>query len=87
MSLVDLLIAAVVGVLTAVLGWLPTWSPPTQAVTDTAGAVGSGLAWANNYFPVVDVFAAVGLVIGFRVLVSAWHVLVWVYDRIPFKAT
>ncbi|MCW3038203.1 MAG: hypothetical protein JWM31_108 [Solirubrobacterales bacterium] len=78
---------AVAAVLTGLLSLIPAWAMPAQATANTAQTFGSMFAWANGYAPIFHILAAVGVVLGFQVLVSGWTVLVWVYDRIPFKAT
>lgn len=85
--IVKWLFDVVAAVLTGLLSLVPTWAMPAQATANTAQSFGSMFAWANGYAPVFHVLAGVGVLLGFQLLVTGWHVVVWVYDRIPLKAT
>lgn len=80
------LVKAVVVVLTGVLSLIPVWSLPVE-LTSSSGDIGSALAAVNGVFPIADVGICLGIVVAARTFLFAWALIVFLYDRIPFKAT
>jgi hypothetical protein len=83
----DLIIGLVVAVLRAVIGIVPPWSPDVAAFTEAGEQVGGLGGLLADYFPVTVLMVTLSAVLGFKVLLTAWHGAVFIYDRIPFKAT
>lgn len=71
----------------AVLGLIPSWSPPTDAFAGLATSFGSTAAKGNGYFPVVVLGVCLALVMGLKLALLLWRVLVFAYGILPFKAT
>lgn len=84
--IVDALVNALCSMLKAVLMMIPAYSLP-QGLSALSGTLGESLAAGNAYFPVASLGIALGIALGARVFIAAWAVLVWVYDKFPFKAT
>ncbi len=81
------LLSVLVAALNAVLGLVPAWTPPTVTPTSAFGAALDYVAWGNRFFPVRHVFLAVGVILSFRLLVSLWIGVVYLYRLIPLKFT
>lgn len=81
---------AIVGVLSAVLegvfALLPTMSLPAGLV-ESSGGVGAVAAGLNGIVPVQTLGGCLVAVLAVRLFIALWAVVVWIYDRFPFKAT
>jgi hypothetical protein len=82
----DLLLQAGAAVLTPLLSMF-SWAAP--AVQDVSGAsiLGSSLGTANNYLPVGLFLSLILAGFAFDLTLTGAQALVWVYNKIPFKAT
>ena len=85
--IVDAIITILVGLLGGILAVLPAWSMPTLLTSTWPGDIASAVGWANGFFPVYDLGLSLAILLGIRVLMSAWKIAVWLYDRFPFKFT
>lgn len=81
------IIAALVGIVRAVMSLLPEWEPDTSAVTGTAETIASYASVLNGYFPVGALFGVLAFVFAYKVILSAWRLAVRVYELTPLKAT
>lgn len=79
-------VKAVVAILTGVLDLIPSWSLP-PSLTSSAADIGTALGNVNGVFPIADIAIALGIVVAGRTFLFAWSLIVFVYDRLPFKAT
>jgi len=84
--IVDLIVSAVVGIFTALLGLVPEWEVPDSAI-EVANGVGQYMGTINKFLPVDDFFLVLGLALAFAAATTIWHFIVWAYDRLPFKAS
>lgn len=84
--IVDVLIGLMVSMFTGVIGLLPAWAPP-DSITNFGESVGSAVAGVNGVFPVVTLGICIAMMIGVRLFVLAWGLLIWVYKLVPFKFT
>lgn len=66
----------------AVLGLVPQWEPPTEALAASSSSLGASAARANGYFPVVTLGACLVLVLGFKVFLIVWRLVVFIYHQI-----
>lgn len=82
----DLIFAFLRSVVTALLTLIPSYDLPAS-VSNLGGDLGGAVAGANAFFPVEHVGICIGLVVGVRAFLMLWDVLVWLYDRLPFKAS
>lgn len=79
----DAIIQLVIGIFTGILGLLPGYEVPDFG--DFGSMVGSGLGVAGVFFPVPVLGWCLVTILGFRVFMVAWSVVVWIYDKLPFK--
>lgn len=82
----DAVIGLVVGLLRGLLALIPGWEPPPDA-GDFGVQAGGVVGMLSGYFPITALVVAIGLIYGFRIVMTVWTALVFVYDRLPFKAT
>jgi hypothetical protein len=82
----DSIVTFLVGVLNAVLTLFPAWSLPFDP-SALAGNLAAGAANANAWFPVSTLGACIGAIFGLRLVMLGWAVAVFIYDKIPFKAS
>jgi hypothetical protein len=89
--IVDAIVTIVAAILTSVLSLVPgfTGSDPLaiSGIANIGAELGGALAFANKFFPVTVLGVCLGITLAIRTFGTAWALLVWVYDRIPFKAT
>lgn len=85
----DAIVGLVLGALRAMLALIPDWQPPVTSTGEDSLAfqIGQTAGMLSGYFPIVALGAALTAVLGFRVVLTAWTSAVFVYDRLPFKAT
>lgn len=84
--IIDLIVTVTLGLLGALLSLAPPWTLPTESV-QSGSEIGGYLRPLNFYFPVTDLLVAILAVLAFSAALTLWHLLVFVYDRLPFKAT
>lgn len=84
--IIDAIVNILFAVLQGVLGLLPVLDLPA-GLTVSASGLGDGLATANTFFPVTTLGTCLGIVLAVRLFLFAWDFLVWLYDKVPFKAT
>lgn len=82
----DKVIAALFAVLGALLGLLPAWSFDT-GFSDAVSALTQGVQIANAFFPVQTLGICLASVFVLRAAMGGWVVAVWLYEKIPFKAS
>lgn len=75
----DFLMTALFSALDAVLGLMPTWTPPSAPSFDGWAYV--ALA-ADHYFPMATLAAVLLLVLATDFLLLLWDAGVWVYHQI-----
>lgn len=68
------------------IGLFPSYTLP-DTVTGVGNQVGEALASANGIFPVVVLGSCIVAMLGLVLFLAAWDAVVFIYDRIPFKAT
>lgn len=82
----DFALSAVFGLAEAFLGFLPDWSPP-DSIPTTSVSLGIQAHNLDAYTPVGLVFICLAAILGYKVVLTVWRFVVFVYDRFPFKAT
>lgn len=85
--ILDAIIGFFLAAFRAVVGLLPTWSPDTSAFSTMSTSIGSAASSANGYFPVSVLGWCLVLILGVKVALLAWRVVLFVYELIPFKMT
>lgn len=84
--LIDAIMSVLIGAFTAILSFLPEYSLPSSIVT--AGAsLGSSLSTVNGIVPLGTMAACILALLGVKLYLFVWSAVVFIYDRIPFKAT
>ncbi len=86
MSLLDLIFTALFGLLGGLVALIPEWEVPAS-ITGAAADLGATLGGLNGVVPIATLGAALVAVIGFRVFILAFDLVVWVYGKIPAKFT
>lgn len=84
--IVDACIKIVVALLTGIFGLLPAFSF-ADSLWSAGANLGGSLSTVNGVIPVATLGEALGLVMGTRAFMFVWDVVVFIYDRIPFKAS
>jgi len=64
-----------------VLGLIPSWTPPTDAFGSTSTQLGSMAAVGNGYFPVVVLGVCLTLVLGLKVALLGWRVVLFIWHQ------
>lgn len=83
----DLLVGGFLEVLRALLGLIPEWVVDTEPIVDGVEQLVGTVYHVNEWFPVVAMFACIGVLIAFRVAVFVYTTLRSIWDAVPFKAT
>jgi hypothetical protein len=81
----DLVVPLILGVLNALLSLAPTWTMP-NGLDASAGTLGGYLRMMNFFVPVGDLLVALVAVLAFRAALSAWHLVMFIYNKIPWLA-
>lgn len=84
--IVDAIIGVLLSLFTGVIGLLPSWQVPSS-ITDLGGTLGGALSGLNGVFPVGTLGLCLAMMVGCRLFVFAWGLIVWVYRLVPFKLT
>lgn len=84
--IINIIVGVLFAVLTAVFGLVPAYTLPA-GVTGAGATLGAPLAALNGVFPVTTLAECVAVVLAARAFLFAWRVIVFIYDRLPFKAT
>lgn len=82
----DFLMGVIFGLAQAFIDLLPEWAPPAEAM-DEATMTGSYTSTANGYFPVVILAVCLLAIVGYRVVLTLWRLVLFIYEHFPFKAT
>lgn len=82
------------GLLDAVINLLPGWTPvliDNAWITDLFDLMpidfSTYLVWADAYVPLREAIDVVGILLLLYAAVWLYRLIVWVYSKIPFKAT
>jgi hypothetical protein len=82
--IVDLLVTVFLGVFNALVGLLPEYDPDLTPLWHNLGV---GFFHVNKFFPLTDLFICLGLIIGFSLFLGVWHLVEWLWAKVPFKST
>lgn len=92
--IVDFLVTVFLGILNAVLSLIPAFEflsdgggMDTQGSWEWSQRIGAILVMWDPFFPVPAVFWALLTVLATRLFVVLCHLVVWVWDKLPFKAS
>ncbi len=85
--IVEGLLGGVLALLNAVLGLIPTYTMPVMGPGSDIGGAIALVGWGNKFFPVNDLFQAIGVILAVRLFLTIWNAAVYVYRLIPFKLT
>lgn len=85
--IIDSLIEIVVALFRAILGLLPEWSLTLPETGSAFQFLGGAVRLISGYFPVYVLFVCVGIYLAARLFFSSWSLIVWLYEKFPFKAT
>jgi hypothetical protein len=83
--IIDAIVIALKTVLNGFLALIPEYELP--AMGDFGSTLGASVGAINGYFPVVTLGVCLLTILGVRVFIGLFNVLVFVYGLIPFKAT
>ena len=83
----DFFIATVTAILKNIIELVPTWTIPVAVTQSWGTRFGTFVSWANGFFPVYDVAVCLGILVSIKVIILVWRGVVFIYDKIPFKAT
>lgn len=84
--LIDGLAMLFIGILNGVLGLVPSFSLP-GGFGDAGAGIGSALGAVNQWVPVSTIMLCIAAVLACRVFLVVWSLVVFIYDRVPLKAT
>lgn len=83
----DWIMSVFINLLRGVFGILPPWTPDFGSFASMGYSIGNIASALNGYFPLAALAAALALVLGARLFFMAWTIVIWAYEKIPFKAT
>ena len=83
----DAIIGVFTSVLKTVLGLIPDWAPPAGQFAAFGRVLGASFAQVQHYIPIYVLLSCVATLISFRIFLTLWHIIIFVYDKIPLKAT
>lgn len=84
--ILDALAAVAVSIITAVLQLVPAYDPG-NGITSAGSGFGATLGAGNAVFPIGTLAACLSVMIGLRVFIFLWDLIVSVYKLFPFKAS
>lgn len=84
--ILDAIIGLLVSFLTAVFSLFPAYSLP-GSMTALGSSIGSALNGAGQFFPIGTLGICIGAIVGARVFILGWALVVWLYTKIPAKFT
>jgi len=82
----DAIIKVVITLLTGILGLVPSFSF-SDTMWSAGQNIGGALATINGVVPVGTIGECLAVILGVRGFLFVWGLIVFVYDRIPFKAS
>ena len=71
----------VLGAVRALVGALPSWSPPTGALSTQATSIGGMAGVVNGYFPLLLLGSCAAVVLALMVGLRVWRVAVFIYHQ------
>lgn len=84
--IIDKIVQTLFGVMNAILTLFPAWSLPFNPV-DVGSGIARGVQALNAFFPVGTLASCILAVLGLKAVMFVWQIGVFVYDKIPFKAS
>ncbi|MCA1706137.1 MAG: hypothetical protein LC808_23895 [Actinobacteria bacterium] len=69
----------------AIFSWMPTWTVPNPD-TGAINGLSDAAVLLNQFLPLGTLFAVVGLLLALHGAIGLYHLAVFVYDKLPFKA-
>jgi len=84
--ILDAIIGLVVTLLTGLLGMIPAYSLP-DSILSAGATIGETVGTINGVVPIVTMGACLAALIGVRMFIWIWQLVVFIYDKIPAKAT
>lgn len=85
--ILDTVLGVVLGVLRGVVELIPEWSPPEEMSGTWLDELESSISAINAYVPFTDFAICLGILLGVKAVLMVWHVIVWIYSKLPLKAT
>lgn len=85
--IVEALWGMVTGLVAGLFSLIPSWNVDTSAVSTALGAIGSMGSLGDGYFPVTLMCICLGIVLGTKIVLDVWNLVVFLYELIPFKMT
>lgn len=79
--IVDTFARFLIGIFNGVLGLIPSYSPN---FTGLGGNLGSALAGANSFFPMVTLGICIAAILGLRLFLFSVSLVTWVWSKVPF---
>lgn len=76
-GIISLIISAVVAAISALLSLFPSFSIPTQGAADVGQLAGT----LNQFLPMTSIAGAALAVLGVKVAVYVWNLIVFVYHQ------
>lgn len=84
--ILDLIVGVLLALVTGIIGLLPSFTLP-GSMSDFGTGFGSSLSTLNGLFPVVTLGVCLAAVLGVRLFIAAFNLVVFVYKLIPLKFT
>lgn len=85
--IVKFLYELVFGILRLIGTFLPEFPYDFAPLVDGAEEVGAIASTANGWFPVTTLGLCIGFLFALRLVLSGWQMALFIYARIPGKAT
>lgn len=79
--IVNAVVGFVLGAVRTLVGALPSWSPPTDALSQQAASIGGMAGVVNGYFPILLLGSCAAVVLAVFLGLRAWRVVVFIYHQ------
>lgn len=75
------IVVVVVGLVLGLVGNLPTYTLDLSQVQQDASQIGAWASALNGYAPIVQLGAAIGILLGLKLALLGWHTVVFIYHQ------
>lgn len=83
----DSIVSLFINLLRGIFDLLPQWTPDLGSMNVSFFRVGQIGGILNGYFPLTALAVGLGIIFAARLFIAAWNLIVWIYEKFPFKAT
>jgi len=85
--IIDSVLGLIVNLIRGLFDLIPVWSPDLGSLNVSFHRVGQAAGILNGYFPIAVLAIGLGIIFAARLIIAAWYLLVWIYEKLPLKAT